>query len=268
MGALELTLRWASRLKTDVAANLAFFTRLPIRGVGAGLDFALTAWAAPLAGAIIGLVGAAAMVIAAELGLPYFVVAALALTASISVNGAMHEDGLADVADGFGGGDTREEKLAIMRDSRLGAYGAVAVALSLLLRFAALASALRFGLGFAAAAMIASGAAARAGALAPLALLKPARADGLGASAARGLDFSHYLEALLVALAVAALMGALALGVTRAVFALIVGGAAAHGVAAMARRQIDGQTGDVAGAAAQAAEAATLVALLIWVRVH
>jgi adenosylcobinamide-GDP ribazoletransferase len=266
VGALELTQRWASRLKTDVAANLAFFTRLPIRVAGTPFNFAAIAWAAPLAGAIVGLTGAATMFIAAELGLPYFVVAALALTATIAINGAMHEDGLADVADGFGGGATREQKLAIMRDSRLGAYGAIAVALSLLLRFAALASALRFGLGFAAAAMVVSGACARAGALAPLALLKPARPDGLGANAARGLDFSHYLEAILVALAVAVVMGALSLGVTRAVFALIVGAAAAHGVAALARRQIGGQTGDVAGAAAQAAETASLIALMIWVR--
>ena len=54
--------------------------------------------------------------------------------------GCLHEDGLADTADGFGGGDTREQKLDIMRDSRIGTYGVCALAMSLLLRVGALAS--------------------------------------------------------------------------------------------------------------------------------
>ena len=53
--------------------------------------------------------------------------------------GCLHEDGLSDVADGFGGGKTRERKLEIMRDSRIGAYGACALVLSVLLRWSALA---------------------------------------------------------------------------------------------------------------------------------
>ena len=80
---------------------------------------------------------------------------------------------------------TRDAKLAIMRDSRIGAFGAVALVLSLILRVGALAALARGGFGVAAASLILSGAASRAGALVPLALLPPARTDGAGASAGR-----------------------------------------------------------------------------------
>ena len=62
------------------------------------------------------------------------IAAILAVTMQILMTGALHEDGLADVCDGFGGGRTRDEKLAIMRDSRLGTYGALGLILSLGLR--------------------------------------------------------------------------------------------------------------------------------------
>ena len=128
-------------------------------------------------------IGALALGLADRLGLPPLVCAGLAVGALVIVTGALHEDGLADVADGFGGGATRERKLEIMRDSRIGAYGAAALALSLILRVAALSALLDHGLGAAAAGLILAGAASRAAALAPLALLPAARADGLGAGA-------------------------------------------------------------------------------------
>ena len=265
MGALDALARFAPRLKNDVAANLAFFTRLPMT-VTTAPDFARIAWAAPLAGAIVGAIGAVALFIGSELGLPDFVDAAMAVAVSVAATGAMHEDGLADLADGFGGGATREAKLAIMRDSRLGTYGAVAVGLSLLLRVGAIAAALPQGLGFAVAAMLASAALARAAAFAPLAQSAPARADGAGASAARGVNKSHYFQAFGVASILALALGLAALGVWRALFACLVAAGAAQAVVALAQRHIGGQTGDVAGAAAQAAEIAALVALLIWLR--
>ncbi|RWP27249.1 MAG: adenosylcobinamide-GDP ribazoletransferase, partial [Mesorhizobium sp.] len=69
------------------------------------------------------------------LGLAAGPAAALTLAATLLATGCMHEDGLSDVADGFGGGRTREKKLEIMHDSRIGAYGACALALSLLIRW-------------------------------------------------------------------------------------------------------------------------------------
>jgi adenosylcobinamide-GDP ribazoletransferase len=251
------------RLAGDLAANLGFFTLLPLP-VSARMkpDWPRIAWAAPLAGAAIGACGGVALELARMMELPPLVGATLAIGALSWLTGALHEDGLADVADGFGGGATREAKLAIMRDSRVGAFGALALGFSLLLRVGALAAMTRLGSGFAFAGLALAGAAARAGALAPLALLPPARADGAGAGAT-GLDGAHLTAAALALVAVALLSGLFALDVTRALFACVLAAAAAYGVTALARRQIGGQTGDVAGASAQISEIVVLCALLI-----
>jgi adenosylcobinamide-GDP ribazoletransferase len=196
------------------------------------------------------------------MSLPPFLAAALAVAALAAITGALHEDGLADVADGFGGGRTREAKLAIMRDSRVGSYGVVALALSLMLRVGALAALTESGFATAAAALILAGAASRAGALAPLALLPAARPDGAGAGAGR-LEIGNLLAAGITTAALALLAGLATLGVTRAFFACVVAGGASWAVSALARRHIGGQTGDVAGAAQQIAEIACLCGLLI-----
>src|SRR5580698_2328670 len=110
-------------------AALRFYSRLPLPALAferepfALPDLARLAPYAPLAGAIIGAGGAIVLALARALGLPALLSAALALSALVLVSGAFHEDGLADVCDGFGGGATRERKLEIMRDSRIGAFG-------------------------------------------------------------------------------------------------------------------------------------------------
>jgi adenosylcobinamide-GDP ribazoletransferase len=252
----------------DLLACLRFFSRLPLpylpfeQSPRAMPDLSRLARMAPIAGAVLSAIGAAALGLANALGLPPLVCAGLAIGALVLATGALHEDGLADVADGFGGGATRERKLEIMRDSRIGAYGATALALSLLLRVAAVSALLEHSLGAATAGLILAGAASRAAALAPLALLSPARPDGLGAAAGR-LDSGGALAAGLIALIVAVLLGLGGLGVGQAILALGLAFAAALAVAAIARRQIGGQTGDVAGAAQQMAEIACLCGLLI-----
>ena len=229
----------------DLAACLRFFSRLPLPRLSveasphAPPDLSRLARMVPIAGAILGAIGALVL-----------------------VAGALHEDGLADVADGFGGGKTRERKLEIMRDSRIGAYGAAALALSLVLRIAALSALLEHSLAAAAAGLILAGAASRAFALLPLALLLPARADGLGAGAGR-LEARSALAAGMTALIVAGVLGLSALGLGRAILALALALAAAMAMTTIARRQIGGQTGDVAGATQQLAEIACLCGLLI-----
>ncbi len=242
-------------------ACLSFFTRLPAPRRDAPLDWARQAWAAPLAGALIGAFGALALLIANALGLPALLAAALSLAALIATTGAMHEDGLADIADGFGGGATKELKLAIMRDSRIGAFGAAALMLCVLARAAAIAALLAHGLGFAAAGLILVSAVSRAGALMPLALLSPARRDGLGADAGR-LPATMMAGAALVGFGFCIALGLASLGVFRAIGALAAALAAAAALCALAQRQIGGQTGDVAGAAQQVGEIAALCALL------
>jgi len=252
----------ASR-RRDVADALRFFTRLPLPSPPqANFDFNRMAWAAPVAGAVVGLVGAVALAAAEALGLPPFVAAALAVAALVAATGALHEDGLADVADGFGGGATRERKLEIMRDSRIGAFGAVALVLALIVRVGALSAALAHGFSSAAGALVIAAAVSRAGALAPLALLDPARTDGAGAAAGR-LEPQSFAAACGVALVLALALALFATGAGRGLSGWLGAAIGAGAMTALAKRQIGGQTGDVAGAAQQWAEVAAWCGLLI-----
>jgi adenosylcobinamide-GDP ribazoletransferase len=248
----------------DIADALSFFTRLPVGAPspGAALDLGRIAWAAPVAGATVGLVGALVLALTGLIGLPQILRAGLATAALVAFTGALHEDGLADVADGFGGGATRAAKLEIMRDSRIGAYGAIAVALALILRVGALAAALDGGFWRAALSLILVAALSRAAALTPLALLPPARADGAGAAAGR-LEPDALAAGWGFGLVIALALGLVALGAARALVAALACGAGALAMAALARRAIGGQTGDVAGAAQQCGEIAAWCGLLI-----
>ena len=253
----------AAEAFSDVAGALRFFTRLPLPAPPPmRLDFNSIAWAAPVAGAVVGAVGAGVLALTQFLGLPGLVSAALATAALIAATGALHEDGLADVADGFGGGRTRERKLEVMRDSRIGAYGAIALTLALVVRVGALASALSHGFWSAAGALIIVAALSRAGALMPLARLDPARVDGAGAAAGR-LEPASFAAACGAAVIVAVLLGLLTIGAWRAIDASIASGLGAAAMTSMASRQIGGQTGDVAGAAQQWAEIAGWCGLLM-----
>jgi adenosylcobinamide-GDP ribazoletransferase len=252
----------ASRLAADVVENLRFFTRLPLGGATQAPDFRRIGWAAPLAGALVGGIGAATLVAGRGLGFPSLISATLAVAAQVAVTGALHEDGLADVADGFGGGRDREAKLAILRDSRIGTYGAAALLLLLLLRVETIGALSRISLGFAAMGLVLSAAAARVAALSPLAWLPPARRDGVGAGAAAlGVRLLRPAAASLTVLAAA--LGWLSLEIVRALFACLAAAAAARLLVAIARRHIGGQTGDVCGAAAAIGEVTALLALLI-----
>jgi adenosylcobinamide-GDP ribazoletransferase len=246
----------------DVLACLRFYSRLPVptppdeadpHGLG---RFARAIRMLPLAGALLGLGAAGVFVLALRLHAPPLAAAFLALIAGVLLSGGMHEDGLADCADGFGGGGDRERKLAIMRDSRLGSYGATALVLSLGLR-ASLIAALAPMQGGAVLALVAAGALSRCLSLTPLIALPPARADGAG-RAAGALTWREARPAFALALALAALplLAGFSLAACLAAAALAV--LSAWGICALARRQIGGQTGDVAGLTQQAAECAML----------
>jgi adenosylcobinamide-GDP ribazoletransferase len=244
----------------DLAGALRFFSRLPIPGPvasGSG-DFQRSLRMAPLAGALLGCVSGLAFVAALALRLPAAAAALLALACGAVLTGALHEDGLADVADGFGGGFSRERKLEIMKDSRIGAFGAVALMLSLGLRASALA-ALAGAPASALLAMIAAGAVSRCACLAPLMLLPPARSDGAG-RAAGGADGAVLRPAFVMVLPLALLPALGAFRVSSCIAALVLAGVAVLGLCALARAQIGGQTGDVAGAAQQIAEITVLLA--------
>ena len=174
--------------------------------------------------------------------------------------GCAHFAGLADVADGFGGGATREKKLEIMRDSRLGSYGAIALALALMLRVASLAALTERGLGLAISALICAGAVSRTAGLLPLLLSVPARRDGAGAAMPRPAGDATRLALILAGAASVPLLFA-GLSVSQVLCAGIAAALAAFVVTRLAERQIGGYTGDVLGATQQAAEIAVLLAL-------
>jgi len=246
-------------LIADLKAAISFSTRFPLLHTASlsGSDVARASWALPVAGALVGLVGALVYWLAYRIGLPTLAAATLALAATALATGCLHEDGLADVADGFGGGATRERKLEIMSDSQIGTYGACALVLSLLLRIGAIANiAQPMSVLWA---LLAAHIGARAMLPAFMWFVPPARPDGLSAGAGRPPDTS---------VIIAALIGAIALGVGLGPAAgLIALGTVIIGALVMAwlsHRQIAGQTGDVLGAVEQVSE---ILILLVAVRI-
>ncbi len=249
----------------DLLACLRFYSRLPLPVFAfeaephAMLDFARAIRVLPLAGVLIAIPAAAVLLGCVAIGLAPQITAGLVLVASVLTTGAFHEDGLADAADGFGGGSTRERKLEIMRDSRIGSYGGVALVLSLLLRWSALVTLLSSGALAAALVWVALAGATRTAALLPLVLLPPARRDGAAYAADRPKPGSYVLAcAIAGVLLLLPFFGGLHLGLSLA--AMIVIALASLAVTAMSKRQISGQTGDVAGAAQQASEILGLIA--------
>ncbi len=226
-----------------------FMTRLPVPGwVGHGpgqLERAARYF--PLAGLLVGALGAAVLG-TARVGLPPLVAAGLAVAAVAALTGALHEDGLADTADGLLGGWTRDDALRIMKDSRIGAFGAAALVLALGLKVAALA-------GLPALAWVASSAASRLAPVCVMALLPYARqVDAKSAAVAAGPG----------GLAVAALCGLLPLLLLgwRALPALVLAAALTVGLALWFRRRLGGYTGDCLGAVQQVTELGILLAAL------
>ncbi|MER9326281.1 adenosylcobinamide-GDP ribazoletransferase [Mesorhizobium sp. M0488] len=237
---------------SDIALCLVFFTRLPLPVFdfrGRGLAAAI--WAAPVAGLVVGLIGAIVFATAERFGLAMGPAAALALAATLLITGCLHEDGLSDVADGFGGGSSRGRKLEIMRDSRIGAYGAVALALSLLIRWNVLSEFVDPTQALFA--LVAAHAASRGVLGAFMHLLPSARSEGLSADAG-----AVSLETALAG-AVLGAIPLLLLGLGGAIFALILLGLLFAAFRALCLNQIAGQTGDTIGALQQVSEIAVLL---------
>jgi adenosylcobinamide-GDP ribazoletransferase len=232
----------------------AFLTRLPInRPADDAWQLADSVWAFPLVGAGIGAIAAFVFLLAQLLGLGDWPAALLSILSGLAVTGAFHEDGLADTADGFFAGHDRDATLAIMRDSRQGTFGVVAIVLSVLLRAAALASigdAIHAGL-----ALVTAHTVSRAALPVAMSRMVPARSDGLGAAAGRPRPPS-----VVAALSIGVLVGLAALGPVRGVFAICLTGIVLLAAAGLARRRIGGYTGDVLGAFQQIGEIVMLLA--------
>ncbi|MEM9872014.1 MAG: adenosylcobinamide-GDP ribazoletransferase [Pseudomonadota bacterium] len=235
----------------DVPLACVLLTRVPLPALPdrAFAHSARAVWAYPLVGLLLGGAVAVLSVVLEALGLPAAVVAGLVLSALVLLTGAMHEDGLADTADGLWGGQNPARRLDIMKDSRIGTYGVLALVLAMGLRWLGYTD-----IGWAQ--LIAALVLSRAAMPALMASLPHARADGLSKSVGRPRR-GPVAGAIALALALAVvLVGPVGL--------VAAGGAAvaAGGMAALARAKIGGQTGDILGATQVVCE---LVVLFVFV---
>lgn len=240
---------------------LQFFTRLPIpRWVGFEQDWLHHASRYfPLVGVVVGAIGAAVYA-AAVLVLPAPVAAVLATAATIYITGAFHEDGFADTCDGLGGGMTRERVLEIMKDSRVGAYGAIGVVCMLATKVTTLAMLPAAG---AIAALLLAHPLSRLCATSLIWRMEYARAEGKAKPLAERMTTREFCIAVLTVVLLGALLLAVgALTAQALIAALVASVLATWWLARKFNRRIGGYTGDCLGAVQQLAEAVAYIAIL------
>ncbi|WP_010139341.1 adenosylcobinamide-GDP ribazoletransferase [Oceanicola sp. S124] len=238
----------ARLLWNDLLSALGLLSRLPLpahrfRGAEA-------AWAYPLAGLVLGAMSCLAGLLALGLSLPPAAAALICLGTAVALTGALHEDGLADVADGFWGGSTPERRLEIMKDSHLGSYGVIALVLGLLARFAALTA--LFAVPGGPWAVIAAAVLSRAVMPVLMATLPFARPDGL----ARSVGYPPMGTAMAAAL-IGIAFAYLGLG-WKGSSAVLCLALVTLGLARLGQAKIGGQSGDLLGAGQQLAEITVL----------
>jgi adenosylcobinamide-GDP ribazoletransferase len=238
--------------KGDILVAFSLLSRIPVQPdlEDATGRTAAAAWAWPVVGAVHGAIAGLIGGISLWLGVPAGIAAALALAVLAGLSGAMHEDGLADCADGLGGGRDRARRLEIMKDSRIGAFGCVALTLALLARWSGIEALAEAGHLFWP--LVAIGAVSRLPMIWAMTLMPPARQDGLSASV--GLPPPG---ALAVASVLTLVLALLVFGLA-AVPMLFWTFATPLPLYWLASRLIGGQTGDVLGGGQQLSEIAAL----------
>ncbi|HEX3860194.1 MAG TPA: adenosylcobinamide-GDP ribazoletransferase [Stellaceae bacterium] len=240
----------------DLRDATALLTRLPVYRLMpyiAATDRRRFAWAFPVVGAGVGAMAAFGHWLFIVAGMPPVLAALWTIVVLLLATGALHEDGLADVADALGARGDTAHRLAIMRDSRIGAFGGLSLILSLSIRAGAIAQLPATHIG---AALVIAGAASRGLMLGIMWWLPAARAEGLGASVA-----VPYTSAAIAGIVIAALPAAATLPLHDAACLIVILGVAGAVIARHARRSFGGQTGDILGAAQQVGECLTMTFL-------
>jgi adenosylcobinamide-GDP ribazoletransferase len=249
------------RLRLDqLWVAIGFMTRLPVPN--RDVPVAQVVWAFPVAGMLVGILSGAVLWGAAALGLSPLVAAFAALAVSALATGALHEDGLADCADGFWGGHTPQRRLEIMRDSRSGAYGVLALVLGTGIKAALIAQLVAYWGGYPSCMMvIAVHALARSGL--PLAMMRYPQAAKTGLAAMVGAPRGIPVAASLIlagiitycVLVLAPFWVPLVLIGTVCATALLMG--------TLAKAKLGGLNGDSLGATEQVSEIACFVMLAV-----
>ncbi len=237
---------------------LSFFTRIPIgkRDFGS-LTLAQAAAYFPVIGALIGLLDGVFYLLMFAIGLPTIISAWLTIGFHLLLTGGLHEDGLADTADGLAAGRDREQKLSIMRDSRIGSYGVLALITVISLRANLIAG---FTGNFATIMIFIATAACSRSFLAIFMQNVPyARDYGLAARAGKPAT-EQVIIAISIAICSLLLTGKIIATIT-AIFSLAIIYVA---IKQIANKNFGGITGDVLGAAQQISEVALLLIFLIY----
>ncbi|WP_167730576.1 adenosylcobinamide-GDP ribazoletransferase [Terasakiella sp. SH-1] len=238
----------------DFQLAVVFLTRVPWKlekdAPPQALNRALRAF--PLVGLLVGGLAATVFGIAHTFEIPPLACGLIAVLSMVLLSGALHEDGLADVADGFGGGFDKDRKLEIMRDSTIGTYGAIALIMSIGLRSAALGGFEDWQVG--ASAIVAAACLSRMAPIYLIYFMEPARNDGLAASMEKP-NWLVVVQGCGLAVALFLLCMPLDAGMVTLVMAL----ATLYVFQGMAQKHIGGHTGDVNGAAQQVMEMTILV---------
>jgi adenosylcobinamide-GDP ribazoletransferase len=264
-GAAESENRSSAEWAEDLQAASAFLTRLPVRWAAAGtFDMRRAARAFPVAGALIGLAAALVLILCGAIGMSALLSATFTIAALLIITGALHEDGLADTADGFWGAAEKERKLEIMRDGRIGTFGVSALLFSVIIRIAAIAQIIESSLGYGVAALVAAETISRHGMVALMIGSTTARSDGLAVSAGTPLPAANRAS-LAIALAIGIPALWFAGGIRGVVIAGIVAILAFMGVRELASKHIGGYTGDVCGAMQQVIAIGILTGLAVAV---
>lgn len=248
----------------DLARSVAFLSRIPVPDrffLGQNGSFSRAVRAFPLAGALIALIPALVLYTLSQTG-DALVTSLVALSLMVLMTGALHEDGFADAADGLGGGRDREHALSIMKDSRIGSYGVVAILLSFSLRAASLAALARLDSSLAAVSMLAVASLSRSVMIWHWSALPPARTNGVAVAIGAPEKVARNL-ALLSGGLIGLIFIASHLGITIAISVLLVCAAAGQLFTAFVRRKLGGHTGDTIGATQQVSEIVALATLAL-----
>lgn len=259
-------------------SSVQFLSLLPVHRLTSDsepIDFSRSAYTFPVAGLLIAIPSALALHLASAIGLDAFIVSAIAITVQIIATGALHEDGLADVVDGFWGGGTREHKLEIMRDSAIGTYGMLALISTFTLRVLLLATIIRqagpVGAMFL---YLAVGSISRLAILQPWGTLPVARTtdnsdrdqDGKaksGLSVRYGApSLADFVRACILSVPALVIIF-FGFGVAPFLLALLLFEAAVLAVSYLALKHIGGHTGDVLGVTQQMSEIGLLLGVTI-----
>jgi adenosylcobinamide-GDP ribazoletransferase len=256
----------AKSLRLETVQLLRFYTRFPIPPLSfeadpyAAPDFSNSIRVLPLAAIFIALPSVLIIALGVLIELPSPIIAVLALAASALTTGAFHEDGLADTADSIGGGMSAKRRLEIMRDSRIGSYGSMALILVVMLKIFAISALLnRYGVSNTMLSVISAAMLSRVVGLLPHMILPSARHDGRSVEVGKPQPTPACL-AILISL-IFCFIALAGFGALKIIFGLLLVAGLTFIICVWTKRKINGQTGDILGAIQQVSEVALLVAL-------